>query len=255
MQGKLIISGTASGLGKYLHCRFGGLAWTRQLPEADRQRARENGVETIIHCAFNSRGSVTSETLHDYLADNLYLTQELAAVPHRKFIFISTVDVYPKIGHRFTEAEPIDVNAVSGIYALSKLMSESVVRSRGSEHLILRCSALLGPDIRRNSLIKILEDDPCILTLRADSRFNYILHEDLADFIEFAMQNGLGGTYNAASNETVTLAAVAAEFGKTIRFGSFRYDAGDIDNRKIAVVFPAFQKNSLAVIKQFANRR
>ena len=54
------------------------------------------------------------------------------------------MDVYPKHLDRRSEDEVIDVNAVDGIYGITNLMSEAVVRENCPDHLILRCFSLVG---------------------------------------------------------------------------------------------------------------
>jgi nucleoside-diphosphate-sugar epimerase len=252
---RILTTGADSGLGKFVHRTFGGFAWTRNTTAEQKEVIKREGVDVIVHCAFNSQQKVTSATLYDYFTDNVALTADLTGIPHRKFVFISSVDVYPRTGSDCSETAVVDVNSISTFYGVTKLMSESVVHARCPNHLILRCTTLLGRDARKNSLIRILDDSPCVLTLAADSRFNYLLHVDVAGFISHCIDNKLGGIYNIASASSVTLAEIAEMANKQVQFGSFRYDVGQVDNRKAANAFPAFKKASLDVIKQFISIR
>lgn len=251
---RILITGAMSGLGRHIYETLGGIPWTRELMAEDRERIKRGGVDVIIHCAFNSRQAIDSDCLYDYLNDNVLLTKELTSIPHHKFIFISTVDVYPKRPGFHSENEIIDVNAVNGIYGLIKLMSEAVVKEHCSNHLILRCVTLLGKYSRKNSLIKMIEDSPCTLSLSGKSRFNYILHSDVSDFIQFAIKDDIYGTYNVSSSENIVLSKIADMLGKQINFGEYRYDVGDISNKKIVLIFPAFNKTSREVVKKFNSR-
>lgn len=248
---EFLVTGALSGLGKHIYEYFRGIAWDRQMLDKDRGVIKRTGADTIIHCASNSSQEVSSDTLYGYVGDNVLLTEELVSVPHRKFIFISSVDVYPKQKGLHQEDEVIDVNNVIGIYAVTKLMSESIVRQHCPNHLILRCSSLLGEYSRKNSLIKILEDEPCVLTLTQDSRLNYILHCDVSGFIQFAIKNDLQGIYNVACSGNVTLREVVTTIGKKVQFGKYNYDVGNIDNRKITSIFPSFKKTSREIVTQF----
>ena len=161
---KFLITGTSSGLGKYLHDNLGGIS-------LNREKIQKNGAEIIIHCAFNSDRN--PKNTDQYFRDNVFLTGELTKVPHKKFIFISSVDVYPKDAKRHFENEVINRNKIDGLYAATKFMSEQLVKKNCSNFLILRCVALLGKDSRKNSLIKIIKDDKPTLTLSGKSVFNY----------------------------------------------------------------------------------
>lgn len=239
---RFLITGTASGLGKYLHEYLGGAS-------LNRRKITTLGADVIIHCAFNSQQN--PKDMEQYFRDNVLLTEELTKLLHKKFIFISSVDVYPKNSNRHTEDEIIDIHNVESLYAKTKLLSEDVVKKNCSNFLILRCSALLGKDARRNSLIKIIEEKNPTLTLSGDSMFNYILHEDVLSFIKVASEKDLQGIYNLASSKNITFKKVANLLKKEVTYGNYIYNVGDIDNTKIISISSNFKKTSEEVIRQF----
>lgn len=251
----ILTTGISSGLGKYIYENLGGIGLTRYLSTEERERIKNRGADIIIHCAFNSRREINSDSLYHYLEDNVFLTKELVSFPHKKFIFLSSVDVYSKKAIIHSEDEIIDMDSISGIYGITKLMSESIVKNHCPNYLILRGAAFLGKYSRKNSLIKIIEDKECILTLSGNSIFNYVLHSDILDFIEFSIDYELKGIYNLASSETITLSEVADMLGKKVKFGTYFYDVAKIDNSKISSVFPAFKKTSKEVITQFIKEK
>lgn len=254
----VLVTGTLSGLGRSVHETLGGIGWTRQLPtHEERNEIKRRGVDVIIHCAVNARRSidVDSDNLYGYVADNVLLTEELQSIPHQKFIYISTTAVYPPQLSIFREEQVIQVDAVDGIYATTKLISEAIVRTHCPNLLILRLVAPLGRYSRKNSLIRILDDEPCTLTLAADSTFNYVLHSDVCDFIRFAIATDIQGIYNVASKGNLTLSDIAAWQSKKLNFGGYRHDIGNVDNTKIAAIFPAFRKTSREVVAQFIQER
>ena len=252
---RILTSGIRSGLGKHIYERLGGISWTRQTSVGERGEIRCTGVDVIVHCAGSSRQPVDSESLYGYLADNVLLTEELASVPHQKFILISSVDVYPKGSGLRSENMTFLVDEVNGIYGTTKLMSEAIVRELCPNHIILRCTALLGKHSRKNSLLRIIEEESCVLTLTGDSRFNYVLLSDVSDFIRFALDRDVEGIYNVACSQNVTLSRAADILGKKVHFGQFHYDVGEIDNQKISSIFPAFNKTSEDAIAEFVRAR
>jgi len=254
----ILVTGTLSGLGRHIHETLGGISWTRQLPSSkDRNEIKRVGVDIIIHCAVNACRSidVDSDILCGYLADNVLLTEEMVSIPHKKFIYFSTTAVYPRQLSVFQEDQVIKVDAVSGVYAITKLMSEAIVKQYCPNYLILRCVAPLGKYSRKNSLMRILDDEPCTLTLAADSTFNYILHSDVADFVYCAIQADIQGIFNVASRDNLTLAEIAGRYGKKVNFGGYHHDIGNADNTKISMIFPVFRKTSQEVITQFIHER
>lgn len=239
-----LITGSSSGLGKYLHDQLGGSAFNR-----DGKNVTETGV--IIHCAFNRAREVNSKGLYEYLSDNIFLTEKLTKIPHKKFIYLSSVDVYPKDNKKHLEDEVIDVNQVSGSYAITKLMSESIIQNLCHNFLILRCSTLLGRDSRENSLIKIIKENNPTLTLSSESIFNFILHKDVLKFVKKAMEENLQGIYNVSSSKNISLFEISELLGKKVNFGNYIYNVGEIDNKKVSKLLSSFKKNSKEVINEF----
>lgn len=247
-----LVSGTLSGLGKDVFDKFGGVSWNRDIKKAEQKKLQKKGVDIIIHSAFNSGKNIDDSVLYKYLEDNILLTEKLTKIPHKKFIYISTVDVYPKDSKMHNEDEIINLNEVDGIYPLTKLMAEAMIKNL-PDFLILRCSALLGKNSRKNSLMKIIEDKSPVLTLTSLSQFNYVLNETVLDFIKFALEKNLKGIYNLASSQNITLLSISKLLGKKVKYGEYYYNSGKIDNSKVVNIFPEFKKTSLEVVKNFVS--
>jgi len=134
---------------------------------------------------------------------------------------------------------------------LTKYLTESLVRADAQDWIILRPTSLLGRYSRKNSVMRILLEEHCSLTLSADSTCNYIRHYDVLNLINYALKQDLTGTYNVASGDNITLSDAAIMFGKKVSFGNHRYDVGHIENRKVASILPAFQRSSREVLFTF----
>ncbi|MBI5122590.1 NAD-dependent epimerase/dehydratase family protein [Candidatus Roizmanbacteria bacterium] len=245
---KYLITGSSSGLGKYLNDQLKGTTFKRNAENVE-------ATNILIHCAFNRTKEITSKNLYQYLLDNVFLTKKLVKIPHKKFIYISSVDIYPKNNKRHSEDETIDVNQISGSYAMTKLMSESLIQNLCPNFLILRCPSLLGRDAKENSLIKIINEEYPTLTLSSKSVFNFILHKDILEFIKIAAEKDLQGIYNLVSSENIILSQIAKLFGKKVNFGTYLYNVGNIDNKKAAKLFSSLNKTSEDTINKFMNLR
>jgi nucleoside-diphosphate-sugar epimerase len=252
---KILTTGTSSGLGRHIHESMGGIALSRNTSAEEREALKKSGVDVIVHCAFNSRMAVDSDALYDYIKDNVLLTEEMVSIPHGKFVYVSSVDVYPKVSGIHSEEDIINIDSVDNLYGTVKLMSESIVRSRSDKFLILRSSAMLGKHARKNSLIRMIEEDECVLSLSGNSRMNYILHTDVSDLIRLSIDNDMKGIYNMISSKNIVLSEVADILGKKVQFGSYIYDVGDIDGDRIRSISPAFKKTSKDVIEQFIKEK
>jgi nucleoside-diphosphate-sugar epimerase len=246
---KLLVTGTASGLGAAVHHALGGTALTRAI----RFDAVAAGApyDTIIHCAFGAQKRVTPATAHAYLDDNLLLTERLAQIPHRKFVFISSIDIYPQPRRGAKEDDDYDLARLSGPYPFVKLFSDALVRARCANHLVLRASSLIGPTMRPSTALRVLTEANPHVHLHPDSRFNFVLHEDIVDFIARALTEDITGVYNVASTGLVRLGAMAERLGLAATFGDYVYDAGDISNAKIAAIEPRFRRTSAETLNRF----
>ena len=249
----ILITGTQSGLGKHLHEALGGLELSR-LNRGDLvSDLKKKGVDFIIHCAFNSKSSIFADDLNSYIDDNLSLLEELLTIPHKKFIYISSIDVYPKNGVLHDENEKINIPEGISFYGMFKLMAETRVASRSKNYLILRCSALLSKYSRSNSLVRLLTKKHCELTISQDSIFNYVLCDDIAAFIKLAIERDLKYTYNICASTNVKIYDLASAFHKHVTFGHFKYETGNIDNRKAISIYPKFELTSHDIASEFAH--
>src|SRR5262245_59008460 len=89
----ILVTGAQSGLGNAVHRAFGVIAFTRASSLDDPAIKAAAPFDAIMHCAFNAAKDVTMSNAYAYMADNLLLTQQLVAIPHRRFVFISTLAV------------------------------------------------------------------------------------------------------------------------------------------------------------------
>ena len=141
---KILVTGSSSGLGRYLYESLRAEAFIRNETINDRIIiAEELPYDCIIHCGWNLKSNIDSAKGLSYISESVKLTQQLLNIPHKKFVFISTIDVYPKNNNLHEETEEINLNDVQGVYGISKLISEEIVKS-SKNYLILRLSALLG---------------------------------------------------------------------------------------------------------------
>ncbi|MBL4889299.1 MAG: SDR family oxidoreductase [Candidatus Lindowbacteria bacterium] len=256
MQGSILVSGTHQGLGHFLCKRFQADGYTRQTTKSEYTDSLNSDYQLVIHCAFNSRPPDGPKKIDAYLQENLDLTKRLMQVPHQRFVFISSVDVYPKDGQRHDESSNLIPDNCESPYGVSKLMCEKLVTENATQPLILRCSSLLGAGMRANSLVRIVEESPCSLTLSSESTFNYVLYETVSDFIKLAQNSDLSGIYNLVSNTSVTLEEIRTFLNrKNIQFGEYLYDVGNVSSSKASKIEPSLERSSLKTIEEFLKTR
>ena len=219
---KYLVTGIKSGLGKYL---FKNLLNSDGLYRNNFEEISSNKYDIIIHCAFNKKNILAYNEYYDYLDDNVFLTQRLLNLPYKKFIYISSVDIYGN----------------NNMYSMFKQFAESIV-IKNNNIVILRLPVLLGSEMKPNHLFKMLKNEK--ISLSDKSTFNYILYSDLLNII--LNYNFTNTIYNIVSNDTISLKYISNELNINPIFGSFIYNT---PNNFINPVFT--NKTSLETIREF----
>lgn len=250
---KSLVTGVGSGIGKYLYEVLGGDGLSRQNSARVLREAQNAEFDVIIHCAFNSMKDVSDRELNSYISDNVWLTRQLIQIPHRKFIFFSTVDVYPVSREVCFEEDVLLLDQVTGVYGITKLMSEAMIREQLSNYLIVRPTTLVGRYMRQNTLLRIVNGDSEPLFLSSDSCFNLITYEDVVLFLKSALELDLTGVYNLASSDNITAKNIAQMAETKMKFGGYKYSVGNISNRKAVDVYSGIRKSSKCVVENLLN--
>ena len=230
LQNKVLVTGANSGLGKYIASQINCTVLTRE----DNESVLDKSYDTIIHCAFNSRKNIND--YYDIVRDNIFLTKDLCKVPHNKFVFISSIDVYRE---------------EDSLYKISKLMAESIVNKMATNPLTLRCSAILGETMRKNNFRKIIEDVDPKLSLSGKSSFNYILQEDILNFLNIAIKKDYNGIVDFVSSTNITLQEISDLLEKKVNFGSYVYKTPELSSESLASVFPPAALTSKQNVKRY----
>jgi len=205
---KVLITGAGRGLGKFLY---------KQFPNADTLTRKDNvknysdTYDLIIHCAANvSHLTWSDEIPYSYYYDNILLTRDVISIPHKRFVYISSIAAVP-------DTHTVDAHKTSP-YGISKRISESIVETYGCNYQIIRPTGLLGTEMKKNTFQKILHNEPIALT--SDSIMNYILYDDVLDVINSDMR----GVITVSGTESITMQEVADIVGHDIEFGSIYFN-------------------------------
>lgn len=206
MNKKILITGTRSGLGKFLSEKYeDSICITRKTPLND-NIIYEN-IDTIIHCAFNQNISELNLINYKIYEDNINLTKKLLKIPHRRFVYIST-----------SQISELNSNFQPSPYVVLKALNEHIVREQSKTYLILRPSCLIGDGMRKNSVYKLMNNEN--ITLTEDSVNDFILFDDVYDAIE----SYKSGIFYLLSNKKAIMKEIAEIFNKKINFGDFKYN-------------------------------
>lgn len=107
--------------------------------------------------------------------------------------------------------------------------------------------------MRPSTTLRMLTERAPRVFLHPDSRFNFVLHEDIAAFVARALAEDIRGVFNVASTDSVRLGDMAERLGLTATFGEHVYDAGNVASAKIAALEPAFRRSSAETLNRFVD--
>ena len=224
---KFLITGIGSGLGKYL---YNSLPNSLGLDRNNFNLIKHEDYDTIIHCAFNKENIITD--YKKYLDDNIFLTQRLKKLNYKDFIYISTVDVY--------QENP-------SMYATFKKFSETLL---DKNDLILRCPMMLGNTMKPNHATKLKENIES-LGFSGESKFNYILMDDLVEYFNSRDYKKHKGVIDFVSNGLVKLEDVKQYFNATTTLGEYVYENNLEFGNPIHILNEKYNKSSLDNLKQY----
>ena len=244
MANRILVSGTKSGLGASLLNWLGTDSLTRTDNPADLWG--RPAYDAIVHCAID----LTRDN-SNAITKNVALLHDVMRIPHRLFVQISSVDVYSNTKGKRREIDELGAIPEDASYRAVKLACELALRNTNKPNLVLRPTALLGKTTRPNSLIKMMHNPNCRLTLSPKSIFNYVRHRQISEFIKVAIRNGHVGIYNVASTGNLRLDEIAAIVGARPEYGHYKYEVGDVDNTKAKAIFPDLSMTSAQTIAAF----
>ncbi len=230
-----LVSGTSSGFGRYLSEEIPSLKYKR-----NDDTYRYFQVKTIIHCAWGGDVSKPAE----YITNAINLVEKLIKIPHEQFIFLSSIDVYPKNGELWTEYDEIDPREICGIYALTKYAVEQLVLKTATNPLIIRPSILLGP-YTQGTIKTVATGSLSDMRTSTWSDYNLVLYSDILEFIRYS-KDKLTGVFNTTSRKNVKLHELIPMSSPDDKFV---YNAGNISNMKAACFFENFNRTSREVFQ------
>ena len=200
-----------------------------ELPSMGSIGSALNDVGCIVHLAAVVPGKETDDDYQDYYRVNVEGTINLAKAALeakvRRFIYVSTIDVYGD-----SNLEEIDENSPlrpESIYALTKLQGErellSVMRKAdyGIECVILRMSAVYGPNMKGNypRMARLLSKGffPMIGNGRANKTL--IFEKDAVKAIKLACESeeAVGKIFNVTDGNVHTICDIVEAICKALR--------------------------------------
>jgi dTDP-4-dehydrorhamnose reductase len=246
---KILITGSNSGLGKYLVKAY-------KCYGLDRKKSinliKKIKWKLIIHCASNkNKVSLKNSNNAQLIDDNILLSKTISKLSGKK-IYISSIEVYREIKNNksLDEKSKINIDNTNNFYAKCKLISEKFFL-QDKHSLVLRLGSIIGPYMKENNATKILKKKK--ITLSKDSMLSYVHYSEIKKFIDLAYLKNLKGIYNFLRNDYISLAKISGLLKIKIKFGNHKFAIVKASNKKISKYINLKKYSSLDILKQLKN--
>jgi nucleoside-diphosphate-sugar epimerase len=238
---KLFITGSEGFVGRNivdsLSQKFSITAHTRNPSKMNRSRINNsfgdleslneiplglNESNVVIHAAAKIPNKLTHATQEDYLRSNTLVTSNLArkvlSDELKKFVFISTVNLYNKNSKEATEVSDTGIYYTEQEYFHSKEMAEielmHIFQSCPEKLLILRIGTPYGNDEPSFRLIPswfkaALNSEDLIISASPTLHLNYVHIADISHVLLRSIEEDLSGVFNLSAEGFCTLEMIA----------------------------------------------
>jgi len=134
-------------------------------------------------------------------------------------------------------------------------MSENFIQKFSKRFTILRVAGLLDKSSRINSIQKIIANNNQRISLSSSSTLNYILYEDLLNFIEIIIKKKKFGIFNVSANKNIKLNDLKKSLNlSNVKFGSYDYITPKVDNTKAKKVYANLKLTTYQNIKKYLKK-
>jgi nucleoside-diphosphate-sugar epimerase len=143
------------------------------------------------------------------------VVRSLQDFPAKKYVYISTVDVYTNFTSPDDTAETAVIDpARQSRYGFHKWLAEQYVRKACGDWLITRLGGMVGPGMKKSPVYDLLHDAP--LRVHLDSAFQYIHTREVGRVIRELLQRGITREIvNVCGCGVLSLRALRDLLGKT----------------------------------------
>lgn len=237
----VLVSGTSSGLGKYLKNKFSATKYKRDIDDSTYLKKK---WDLIIICGFYSGNLKTG------YEEAVKHIKKLISLQSEKIIFISSLNVnflkYP------IEFKHVKNKMPLRMYAFSKYKCEKLCLKK-RKTLVIRLSNIVGPSrfMRKSDLKKFIYTKHPKVKYMKTSKFSLTSFDEILSFIKIACKNEYTGTHNLFRKDMVSLDEVSQKLKKKTNFGKLYFESLSIKKITSTKLFNFKKKRSFEVIKKY----
>lgn len=191
----------------------------------------------------------------DFLASTVSVYQSIFDFPCDTYIYISSPDVYEHHESPDRTKENLEINPENlRPYGLNKYLAELIVKKYKKNFLVLRCSMILGTDLKKGPFYDIAHNNPLFVT--SESRLQLITTHALFGIIKSILgKNVLNNILNVGGMGTFAFAKLNKYFNKRIDVSAdAKKQVYEMNVEKIKHLYPSL-KTSEEYLQDFLKGR
>jgi nucleoside-diphosphate-sugar epimerase len=209
--------------------------------------------DIFINANGNSRRYWANNNIpKDYEASTSSVYKTFSHFKTEYYIYISSADVYGEHKNflKINENAVIDPKHLCA-YGFHKYLSELIVKKYARKYLILRCSAIIGRNIKKGPFKDLINDKPLFIT--PDSKLQFITNSEIAKIIIKLINDDIyNEIFNVGGVGTVTIAFLGKILQKKlIVHKEAQWQFYKMDVSKLKGLFPI--KKSIEYVKEYLN--
>lgn len=152
----------------------------------------KKNIGTSFNVVINANGNskrfwANQHPLEDFTLSTESVYKSIFDFSSNLYIYISSSDVYENHSSPLTTKEKKNIETTQlSSYGLHKYFSELLVKKYATNFIILRCSLMLGKQLRKGPIFDILQKNPLFIT--KDSNLQMITAEEVGNAITILLK-------------------------------------------------------------------
>ena len=229
LKNNILISGTNSGLGKFLSKKLGGYKLKRKKNFSFYEKKKG---DLIIHCGFFT-GNALKKSF-----ENIKLSYLISKLKSKKTIFISSMLIHDKKDN--------------SLYKKSKQICELFYCHK--KDYVIRLGSLIGNEMRKNTIHKILFTRSPKIGLSHNSKFSFVHYNEVLELIILLTKQTKIKHIDFYRHRLFSIKQIANKFNIKVNYGSFFFKCTTLKSyQKTYFNKIIMSKTSLDLLKEFKN--
>jgi nucleoside-diphosphate-sugar epimerase len=178
--------------------------------------------DTLIFANGNAlKYKANTDHFFDFLASVSSIAEYIHKINFKKFIHISTIDVYEKKSDLNSTKEDTVINDSNlDTYGFHKLLAENYVKKYCSDYLIFRLPGLVGKGLKKNPVYDFIQPEKKVM-ISPNSVLNFINTDIIAELIFQISNLGIKNEiFNLASKNSIKISDMKKIIGIDSKYTS-----------------------------------